>query len=289
MNRSIIGLALLVTFPLLAHGQSATPEFGLVLHYSEASSYTRTLSFGYDPRATAGKDTAFGEEDFPNFGAPSGDPDLNFTYDDTVIAEQDAATYIDILHKPQQGSFALQYLFHLSAGTYPGHLAWDLSKIPPEVTGIVVTPLSATNFLLVDMKQQPSYDIEIVNNTMDPHDYSNWKNTVITIYYNMPTPFQSAVAGTAAVGGLLQAVNVYPNPLSPRSTMQIVAGEPSSVTITGYDAAGRECLRESKEVSTGVNAIDLQNLKPACGAIMLHIEATNGTLHETRNVMVVKD
>lgn len=272
--------------PLLAQAQSA--EFGFVLHYSETSDFVQTLTFGYDSRATYGKDALFGEEDFPAFGGPPGAGAVYFTYDDSVIAQQSTGTRIDILPKPQNDG-ALQYQFHLYGGTYPAHLVWDRTKIPSIVRSIQVTPASATNMVMLDMTKASSFDIDIMHNTMDIHDYSNWKDAVITIYYNMDPGQQGGVADAGQTTALLGTVTPYPNPIGVSGALLVNTNDMASLTVTGFDAAGRECFRAFKQVSAGSNSLDLKGLMNCAGAIMLHVEATSGSRHETRNVMVVKD
>src|SRR5689334_9448053 len=85
----------------------STPEFRLDMYYTDTTSSGSGFTFpvraiGYDPLASDGYDPQFGEDDdYP--GSVQGFHDFYFVYPDSLH------TRVDIKHRPQTSSFALNY------------------------------------------------------------------------------------------------------------------------------------------------------------------------------------
>ncbi len=240
---------------------------------------------GYDARATDSLDTAFGEDEYP--GGLGLDQDFFFLRPDTLAGGDPDAGTIDIMHKPALDSFAINYNTVLSFSYFPGSLYWDPSQIPPIIKGIWIRPQwSDTPF--VDMTKSNIFTVP------DPSTQFLWgSNYIITVFYNMQPRYlpPAAVTGSSENGAsLISNATVFPNPMLSSGALDITMGEAASLSIVGYDVAGREVLRLSRGAMPGENIIDLSSaLANAHGAVMLHIEAVNGMRSSTKNVMLVRE
>ncbi len=286
MKRTFVILFLLATLPRLSNGQTATPEFELKLHYSDAGGGGNSdpKGFGYDPKATDGIDSQFGEMFYPG-AIGSGGYFMAFELNDS----EDDYSEIDIMPKPSTDTFTLQYTFVLTAFMYPAVLSWDPSTIPSAIKSITITPAGASFLPMADMTKQSSVTIDDVDPT-DTNYYLNWLPATITIYYNLQSPFEGVAPSANPSDGLLLNLTTYPNPMSTSGVVSFSLSEPASISVSGYDAIGREVLRFTKNEPAGVNQIDLSGLAAnAHGAIMLRVEASSNAQYETKTVMLVKE
>jgi hypothetical protein len=162
MKRAFVLLFVLMVFSRSGYGQTLTPQFELKLNYSDAGGGGNgdPKGFGYDPAATGGIDSRFGEMLYPGL-VGSGGYFLAFPLNDS---EGDYSE-IDILPKPATDTFTLQYTIYLSAFMYPAVLSWDRGEIPSTIKSIVITPSGAPFLKMVDMTQQNSVTIDDINPT----------------------------------------------------------------------------------------------------------------------------
>jgi hypothetical protein len=285
IKRAFVLLFGFAAFSRVGYGQTLTPEFELKLKYSDAGGGGNSDSkgFGYDPAATGGIDSRFGEMLYPGL-VGSGGYFLAFPLNDS---EEDYSE-INILRKPTTDTFTLQYTIYLSAFMYPAVLSWDRGQIPSGIKNIVITPSGAPFLKMVDMTQQSSVTIDDINPT-DTNYASNWETATITIYYNKPSPFASVSSAVNMGAGLLSGLVTYPNPLRTTGTLSFSLAELASITVSGYDAIGREVFRMTKNEPAGDNLIDLSSLVNAHGAIMLRVDASSDAAFETKNVMLVRE
>jgi hypothetical protein len=286
MKRILAVLFLFIALPHSSLAQSSTPEFKLVLHYSDAGGGGNSdpKALGYDPSATVGIDPQFGESLYPGFPAP-GDYFLAFFLNDSSSGD---ATETDILPKPATDSFTLQYTLYLSPYKSPAKLSWDRSQIPAAVKGLWITPLHSPFQKIDDMTTQDSAIITATDFT-DPNYAGNWEPAVITLYYNTVPHFLDVPASGTAVAGLLSNLRAYPNPMLTSGALMFTLSEPASVIVSGYDAVGREVLHIEKQAPAGMNRMDLSALANTHGAVLLRVDAANGTEHATNTVMLVKE
>ncbi len=291
MNRAFIFVFLLLSFTRYGYGQSVTPEFELLLHYSDpgGGGSTNPVGFGYDPAAkivtedSTEVDTEFGEMIAP-FSTPGG---LG-NFEELFLLDPIDGADIDILPKPDTNSFVLQYTFYLTPFQAPATLSWDRSKIPSAIKGIWITPLGAPFLKMADMTQQDSVVIDATSPT-DTNYYINWNPAIFTIYYNTPPYVLDVAPIPTASTGLLSGVGTYPNPMGERGTLSFSLSMPATVNISGYDAIGRQVLNMTKNVTAGNNTIDLSALSNAKGAVLLRINASTATMQDTKTVMMVKE
>ena len=234
-------------------------------------------AIGYDSSATDGLDAAFGEMSYPGglgFGA-----DLFFE-----IPDGDATT-IDIRHKPATDSFAIDYKMYMSIDSAVGSIYWNPSEIPAIVTGIWIRPYYSQTPIM-DMKNNRIF-------TFNSDSLLTWgAYLVVTVFYNMEPHYipQAGVENAPAnSGGLIASASVFPNPMPNGGSLDLTLNDPAYVSISGYDAAGREVLRIAKTESSGENTIDLSSLANAHGAIFLRVDAESGTRSEVKNVVVMKE
>jgi len=263
--------------------QPSRAEFHLDLHFRDTVSGSidsvTGRAFGYDPQASDGYDAVFGEDaDYPGGNFFGGN---DFWFERPY---PDSATRVDIRHKPATDSFIITYSMGAAFEQYPGSIFWDPSQIPPIVKGIWISQYEATT-PLVDLK-----DTNIFTYT-NPSAFAS--NLVVTLFYNMQPRYISpaAVNGPLANGtGLLVNASAFPNPMPAGGALQVTLSDAASLSIVGYDVAGRELLRLTRTGRAGENILDLsQSLSNIHGAIMLHIDAGNGTRNETKNVMLVRE
>lgn len=260
-------------------------EFHLDLHFRDTVSgridSLTGRAFGYDPRASDGYDSLFGEDaDYPGGGSPGGN---DFWFERPY---PDSATRADIRHKPTTDSFAISYAPGISFENYPGSIFWDPAQIPAIIKGIWISAYEATT-PLVDMKD--------TNIFTEPSGFEAalWGNLTITVFYNMQPHYisRAAVNGSSANGaGLITDATVYPNPMPSTGALDVTLGGAASLTVVGYDITGREVLRLSREGMGGENMLDLSSqLANIHGVVMLHIEAASGAENATKNVMFVRE
>jgi hypothetical protein len=270
--------------------QSLVPEFKMAIHFTDTfpdgsrSNFTPRV-IGYDSRATDSLDTAFGEDEYP--GGLGIDQDFFFVRPDTLVGGDPDAGLIDIMHKPALDSFKIDYKAVLSFSYFPGSLYWDPSQIPSIIKGIWIRP-SWSDTPFVDMTKSRIFTVPT------PSQQFLWGNNyIITIFYNMQPRFISpaAVGGSETTGaGLIWNAVVFPNPMPSTGALDVTLSQAASLSIVGYDVAGRELLRLTRTGRAGENILDLsQSLSNIHGAIMLHIDAGNGTRNETKNVMLVRE
>jgi hypothetical protein len=290
MRRPLLLTVCFLLASVSLRAQSLTPEWSLPLQYQETpAGVTATLVIGYDARATDAYDSSFGEVEMPPFSGPDNSL-INQEYPADSLSW--TATKINIMHKPSADSFAIQYKINVRPSDKTvGHLSWDASKLPPQIKGIQVTPWSYPSMFLVDMLKQSNFDVNVSISQTDPHSCGVWIPAVITVYYNMQPQFggASGVAPSSTSTSLISLAEVYPNPLTTAGKLHLAMSDAAHLTIVGYDVAGRVCIRTSAEAIAGQNEIDLSTLAKSRGAIMLHIDATNASRHETRNIMVMSE
>jgi hypothetical protein len=280
MKRLLLVASLFVGLLILSvtdtvHAQptgSKTPEFRLPLLYHDAL-ITQRVAFGYDPLATVGQDTVFGEEEYPNFGGPGGGA-MFFDYPGIL----DYGTRVDIRPRPAKDSFFIQYELQLYGSIYPGTLSWDTAAIPQAVTGITVTPKGNPSKLLVDMKRATS-----VNIVLDNFNYQDWEDATVTLFYNMAPVL--GVHDGPHYPGLIANLSAYPNPFSVESKLTLDLTEPSNITVQAYDLTGREVGRMS-QVAAGHLEIELPQLIASTGAYLLRLQATSAKGSEEKTVLV---
>ncbi|MDP4198548.1 MAG: hypothetical protein Q8922_00570 [Bacteroidota bacterium] len=235
-------------------------------------------SIGYDPSATDSVDLQFHEDpEYPGTYLEAGN-DLFFEYPRNI-----GETRIDIRNKPATGSFVINYVMGVSFDWYPtGRLVWDPAVIPQAVTALWLRPYNRQDTVLRDMREQSSL-------SLTPTENSLWNGKyLITLFYNT-TPPSLGVAKSSQNVGLIVSAAAYPNPVITSGRLAVNLSEPAGLRVAGCDAAGRECFRYSAEANAGLSMLDLSSLESARGAVFLHIDATSGTRHDSRNVMVVKE
>jgi hypothetical protein len=281
MNRilPIASIATLLLFIATAGwSQSRTPEFGLKIHLDEGSGFTRNLTIGYDPIATRGQDTAFGEQCAPNI-TPEGDLYMYSTYPNDISC----ATQVNIMPKPVQDTFTAFYdIYAAPSSGHTAHLTWDPTTIPAEVLSMRVWK---NGMFLVDLKNSNSFDILINHDFSSPHSHDNWKNaTVILFWSNGKLGVDPQGLSTA----LIQSATTFPNPMATSGALAVSLGEPALVTVHGYDVTGREVLTLHKHGSAGMNEIALDAMEAQHGAMMLRVEAVSASRHETKTVMLAR-
>ncbi len=288
----LLPLSVLLTVSKL-QAQSGSPsnaEFHLDIHFADTFSdgSLATLlgrAIGYDPmasdNASAYDDSTFGEvSDYP--GGMFNGNDFWFTRPDG------SGTTVDIRHKPITASFAINYSMGVSFDNYPGSIYWDPSQIPSIIKGIWIRPYEATT-PLVDMKK------DSILTFPNPTQAGIWgsSNLVVTIFYNMePQYISNAVVSTRPSNGarIILNASVYPNPMVANGALDVTLAEPATLSIVGYDVAGREVLRLAQGMSMGESTLDLSSqLANVRGAIMLRIAAQSGPSEETKTVMLVRE
>ncbi len=288
MMKRLLILSLLLVAPLIVHAQHLTPEFALRLRIQNSATVDTALWFGFDPRAKAFDDTAFGEDEVPNLGPPLGEDFLAYIEYPT---KDYLGTHVLIQPKPTTDSFYLQYKFHIYGGTYPVQLTWNPEQIKLPITGILITPPSANSGTLLDLSTNPPFVISVSNNISDNHDYQNWQTAVLTIFYNMRPviPNASVADGASSSAGVIESLTAYPNPMIDRGALAVTLLESARMTITGYDVTGREVFREMKSGIAGENIIDLSGLTQAKGVMLVRVDASTAGGTESKSVVIAKE
>jgi len=284
----LLSFGLLLPLGSLRAQSPGNAEFHLDLHFRDTTTGGTIDSltgraFGYDPSGTdtfSVQSAAFGEDaDYPGGFGPGND--FWFTRPD-----KQSETRVEIRRMPTTDSFALTYSMGLVFEQYPGSIFWDRSQIPSIVKGIWISAYEATT-PLVDMK-----DTNIFTEG-NASQASMWGTLTVTVFYNMQPRYlpPAAVNGSSAnSAALISNATVFPNPMPAGGALDVTLSQSASLSIVGYDVAGREVLRLSRGAMPGENIIDLSSvLANAHGAIMLHIEAASGTRNETKNVMLVRE
>ena|GEM_PF-2824494 len=260
--------------------QSLIPEFRLDLHYHDAGNGGNgyPVAFGYDARATDGIDTAFGEAYYPPVVGPGGFY-LAFQISDTE------ASLIDIMYKPGTDTFTIQYPLVLSAFEYPATLSWDRYQIPSQIKAITIAPPGNHTRLMADMTKQDSV---VITTDLSSPDYAlNWMPAIITVYYNFaPAAVENDFTADA---GLISKASVYPNPMVSNSVLDLTMNDAALVTIEAYDVTGRELMYISRNVGPGDAVMGLNTLPKSSGAVLLRIDASSSSRHETRTVMAMRE
>jgi hypothetical protein len=263
-----------------------TPEFRLDIHYTDTSTHGEGFelhpvrALGYDPRAKDAYDPFFGEDggqgdvsDSIYSGDIGGFPDVFFRYPNS-----DSGTRVDIRHKPNADSFSINYIMGLKFQFPAGHIYWDPRTVPQAVTAIWIRPLNRIDTVVADMKRDSIFK------GLFGYGY------VVTLFYNMvPQMLPLAVNSQPQDASLLSALSAYPNPIREQGKISVALSEPATLTITGFDETGRECIRQVDVLSNGVSMIPLQNIGALHGSILLHVEVTSASRSESRNILVVKN
>jgi hypothetical protein len=234
-------------------------------------------AIGYDSSATDGIDQLFGEMSYPG--------GLGFGADFFFKIPDGDETAIDIRHKPATDSFSIDFKMYMSVDSAFGSIYWNPSQIPASVTGIWIRPYYSQTPIM-DMKNNRIF-------TFSNDSLLTWGNfLIVTVFHNMQ-PHYIPLAGVdnipANSGGLIASASVFPNPMPKGGALDLTLNEPAYVSISGYDAAGREVLRIERSVSSGENTIDLSGLANARGAIFLRVDAESGTRSEVKNIVVMKE
>jgi hypothetical protein len=234
-------------------------------------------AIGYDSLATDGIDAFFGEMSYPG--------GLGFGADFFFKIPDGDETMIDIRNKPATDSFSIDYKMYMSVDSAIGSIYWDPSKIPAAVTGIWIRPYYSQTPIM-DMKNNRIF-------TFSNDSLLTWGNfLVVTVFHNMQPqyiPLAGVEDAATNSGGLIASASVFPNPMPKAGTLDLTLNEPAYVSISGYDAAGREVLRIARSVSSGENMIDLSGLANARGAVFLRVDAESGTRSEVKNIVVMKE
>jgi hypothetical protein len=300
MKQALITVLLLLPFLLNSKSFAQKPplkqpQFQLTLsndYIAEGQDHFLTASFGYDTAATVGIDLLFGENAYPPIGGFGGERTMTFLLPDSSTASQSDNSPIDIMPRPKPtpgtvDSFTIQYQFWFSSISYPTTITWDRTFIPSQIKGIIVTSPGDPGVELADLTKQDSVVIGI--DPSAPNYYYNWLPAIITIYYNTTPPQFLDVRANDGPAALLSGLGAYPNPMAENGRLAFTLGEPANVHVIAYDAAGRLVLNREMNSQAGMNQVDLNNVGPSHGAILLHVDATSGSRHESKDVMVLKD
>jgi hypothetical protein len=280
MNRLLllIGVILLGSVRITIAQGSKTPEFQLVIQYDEKGNHQRPRQFGYDPSATFGTDTAFGEtRDVPQSSPGDQVPNLYFLYSNDTFVPADTGTWTDILPKPSADSFYLQYPLEISTLNYPATLSWDKSLIPSQITGIWLTPRFHPDQVLADMKQVSSYNITAQDYFNNGIDY------MITLFYNMtPAPkLPASVRSDRMVTGLVSNVSAYPNPFIATGRLTYDLAKNATVAVQVYDLTGREVAQVASVQPGGHNGLDLDQIIHDRGSYFVRLQVmVDGSMQE---------
>jgi hypothetical protein len=279
--------SLLATVLFVGHADAQStlvPEFRLDIHYTDTSAHGEGFEFpylraiGYDAKASDGYDAQFGEDaEYP--GSIGSYPDLFFLYS----ANGDSSTRIDIRHKPTADSFAINYVMGVKFQFSSGHLFWDPAQIPAGVTAVWIRPMSQLDSVVGDMKRDSIFKVSLLQNQLWGYEY------LVTLFYNMAPVRLNMGVGEQPSTALMSELSAYPNPIREQGRIGLSLSEPVTVTLTGYDETGRECLRQLEMMPAGSTSVALQNISSLHGSILLHVEAASATREESRNILVVKD
>jgi len=268
--------SLLLLFSIASRAQ--TPEFALKIHLNDSTGFSRDLTIGYDAAATNGQDVSFGEECAPNI-VPEGDLYMYSTYPNDI----NCATKVNIMHKPVQDTFTAFYeIFAAPSSGHIAHLTWDPTTIPAQVVSMRVWK---NGMFLVDLKNSNSFDILINHDFSSPHSHDNWKDATIILFWSNGT---LGVDPQGLSTALIRSATTFPNPMVTAGALAVSLGEPAQVSVHGYDVTGREVLALRQQGNAGLNEIALDAIEAQHGAMLLRVEATSASRHETKTLMLAK-
>lgn len=260
-KRYYFALLLLFAITTSVHAQ----EFKVDLHVKDGSGFGLTGTFGFDPMATDGYDSQFGEHGL----YPPPGPGLDFRFVGNVTGQNindGDGDPVNIRRKPNTDSFTIQYEWSLAATDLPVTVTWS-SITNPNIKAITLAPAALPSLIIGDLTKKNSI-------TITSDSLALYRDVVLTVYYNMlPSSSVRTVVASSANADL----KVWPNPLTSSSKISFTSRKDEMVVLRAVDVAGRELWSSRVHAKAGENTINSETLRNVTSkAMYLQLRTSDG-------------
>lgn len=269
MKQYTLTLLFIVIFYSSSFNQTQS-AFHLDLVVTDNSSTPKTLTFGLDPNATDGIDTALGENELPPFPPPGGFEARFYLPKDNFLGTSSSWTDIRQAAFPFTGQKEYRIRYQPSSGTSI-IISWNF---PSNVTGKLQDVVLGT---LIDVNMTGQNSFEVLN----PTGFDRLK---MIINFNNVV---SGVAGEVFNPNEFKLYQNYPNPFNPSTKIQFTLPQEDFVSLKVYNQIGETVEVLANEVKQSGTYEYNFNPKNLSSGIYFYQLSTN-KFSETRKMILQK-